>query len=262
MASRYEQIAADLRRQIQEGALTAGARLPSESALANEYRVGAPTVRQALGVLQSEGLIEKQHGRGNFVRAVVPQIEYANDRQSPAGTLNKRADDHGRWVSGPAADLTVSVTCCEMKASGDVATRMEVPPGTRLLEFTHRGQRPKDDKPCTLVRSYLLYDMVAAAPVVPVAPVSDDFPWGDAYQGWLANAGIKLDYVVERLTARPPSAEEAIHLGVVPGVSVIAIQRTSIDVQGQVVEVADLLMSGDRVAAVYTTPVAAACTIC
>ncbi|WP_159394015.1 UTRA domain-containing protein [Streptomyces sp. NRRL F-5755] len=67
---------------------------------------------------------------------------------------------------------------------------------------------------------------------------------------WLSKVGIELHHVVERLTARPPSAKEAVELGIAPGVAVIAIQRTSIDTRGEVVETADLVMSGDRVAAV------------
>ncbi|MFI0259038.1 UTRA domain-containing protein [Streptomyces sp. NPDC017056] len=51
----------------------------------------------------------------------------------------------------------------------------------------------------------------------------------------------------------PPAPAE---LGISPGVAVIAIQRTSYDARGTVVETADLVMSGDRVAAVYSTPCA------
>ncbi|MFH8346907.1 GntR family transcriptional regulator [Streptomyces sp. NPDC018045] len=49
MANRYEQIAADMRKQIEDGALPAAARLPSESALALQHRVGLPTVRHGGG---------------------------------------------------------------------------------------------------------------------------------------------------------------------------------------------------------------------
>ncbi|KAA6214600.1 UTRA domain-containing protein [Streptomyces albofaciens JCM 4342] len=60
-------------------------------------------------------------------------------------------------------------------------------------------------------------------------------------------------HVVVRLTARPPSGQEALELGTAPGVAVIAIQRTSIDTRGEVVETPDLVVSADRVAAVCST---------
>ncbi|MFH8404302.1 GntR family transcriptional regulator [Streptomyces sp. NPDC018019] len=249
MANRYEQIAADLRKQIEDGALPAAARLPSESALALQHRVGLPTVRHALNVLQVEGLIEKRHGKGNFVRAVDQKIEYANDRvgraaqpSSPTGSLLERALD----------DLPeVTVSCCEIRANDELASRMNVRVETRLLEFVYRGRRPKDEAPYSIVRSYLLYAMVASAPTPLTSTAS---PWGNEYVDWLTEAGIALGHVVERLTARPPSVREAAELGISPGVAVIEIQRTSYDTHGTVVETADLVMSGDRVAAVYSTP--------
>ncbi|KOT81558.1 hypothetical protein ADK70_25865 [Streptomyces rimosus subsp. pseudoverticillatus] len=251
MANRYEQIAADLRKQIEDGALPAAARLPSESALALHHRVGLPTVRHALNVLQAEGLIEKRHGRGNFVRAMGQKVEYVNDRTrraaqppGPDGSSLERALDD-------SSEVTVS--CCEIRANDELASRMNVQVETRLLEFSYRGRRPKDEAPYSIVRSYLLYAMVAPTPTPLTAAAS---PWANEYVHWLTAAGIELDHVVERLTARPPSAREAAELGISPGVAVIAIQRTSYDTHDTVVETADLVMSGDRVAAVYSMPCA------
>lgn len=69
MANRYEQIADDLRRLITAGTWPVGERLPAEAELAARYRVSTPTLRMSLELLQSEGLIEKRHGIGNFVHA-------------------------------------------------------------------------------------------------------------------------------------------------------------------------------------------------
>jgi len=55
------------------------------------------------------------------------------------------------------------------------------------------------------------------------------------------------------VTARPPSADEADALGIEAGVALIVLRKTSIDTTGQVVEVADVLMAGDRTQLVYTT---------
>ncbi|MEU3960355.1 UTRA domain-containing protein [Streptomyces buecherae] len=48
--------------------------------------------------------------------------------------------------------------------------------------------------------------------------------------------------------------EEAKLLRTAPGAPVLAVQRTSIDARGSVVETADLLMAGGRVSAVFITP--------
>jgi DNA-binding FadR family transcriptional regulator len=57
-----DQIVEDLRRQILSGELADGAQLPPERELAAYYDVSAPTVREAIRVLTSMGLI-KSHNR-------------------------------------------------------------------------------------------------------------------------------------------------------------------------------------------------------
>lgn len=65
---RYEVIAVWLREQIRRGDLAAGAVLPSEAELRRRFRVSRNTVRQALAVLEREGLVVVVQGRGRFVR--------------------------------------------------------------------------------------------------------------------------------------------------------------------------------------------------
>ena len=64
----YEQLAAALRGSIRAGDLGPGAQLPSYSALAVEYGVAPNTVKSALALLRSEGLIVSRRGKGSFVR--------------------------------------------------------------------------------------------------------------------------------------------------------------------------------------------------
>ncbi|GAA3569758.1 hypothetical protein GCM10022419_058320 [Nonomuraea rosea] len=65
---RYQLIAGDLREQISHGELVTGSALPSELALRRRYGASRNTVRQALGLLEREGLVVAEHGRGRFVR--------------------------------------------------------------------------------------------------------------------------------------------------------------------------------------------------
>jgi GntR family transcriptional regulator len=62
-----QQLAADLRRQIESGELAPGARLPSIMALAEHYDVAAVTVRKGLDILKREGLVHGVSGYGTFV---------------------------------------------------------------------------------------------------------------------------------------------------------------------------------------------------
>lgn len=57
----------DILSKIQMGDYPLQSRLPSEIVLARNYKVGRSTVREALGVLKSFGIISSRQGGGNFV---------------------------------------------------------------------------------------------------------------------------------------------------------------------------------------------------
>lgn len=63
----YHRLYVVLAERIRIGEYRVGAALPSEADLTEEHGVSRVTVRRALDQLVSEGLIEKQQGRGSFV---------------------------------------------------------------------------------------------------------------------------------------------------------------------------------------------------
>ncbi|MGA2872234.1 MAG: GntR family transcriptional regulator [Candidatus Dormibacteria bacterium] len=63
------QIAERIRQLISDGALGPGERLPTEAGFASRFRVGRTTVREALKLLENDGLIQVRRGRGRFVSA-------------------------------------------------------------------------------------------------------------------------------------------------------------------------------------------------
>lgn len=64
---RYVQLADLLRQRIARGHWRSGDRLPTLEALTKEFDVARVTARQAVDVLQREGLVSAQQGRGTFV---------------------------------------------------------------------------------------------------------------------------------------------------------------------------------------------------
>ena len=60
----YKQIADHLRDAIGRSRLAEGEQLPSEAQLMEHYGVARMTIRNALRVLQDEGLTTAEHGRG------------------------------------------------------------------------------------------------------------------------------------------------------------------------------------------------------
>lgn len=60
----FEEISTEIKKQIIEGGIKPGSRLPSEAELANQFKVGRQTVREAMRLLEVSGFISVQKGGG------------------------------------------------------------------------------------------------------------------------------------------------------------------------------------------------------
>ncbi|MDP9609115.1 GntR family transcriptional regulator [Streptomyces demainii] len=256
--AKYEQIADALRAGIRTGRLLPGERLPAEDKLAARYRTSVPTLQRALSELVAEGLIDKRHGVGTFVRTPRRRIERNNDRhqwekdrarRSRAERLRTGSTEHDTGLE--VTDLAFHAEYRDAQADEDLASVFGVPVDTRLLERIYRTNCRTEDAPFALVHSYLVHDVVAANPDLLDAA---NEPWPGGTQNQLYTIGIELDRVEERITARPPTVEEAEELGLKKGVSVILLRKICTDIGGRVVEVSDVTLAADRTELVYTTP--------
>jgi GntR family transcriptional regulator len=63
----YIQVASALRRRIETGDWAPGAKISTLEELEEEFRLARVTVRQAVGLLEKEGLVTRRQGRGTFV---------------------------------------------------------------------------------------------------------------------------------------------------------------------------------------------------
>lgn len=86
-----EQIADDLRRRILVGDLGDGQELPAEELLRGEYPVSKPTLREAMRVLEAEGLVTVR--RGSIGGAVVHRPAAANVAYTLGLVLASRRTD-------------------------------------------------------------------------------------------------------------------------------------------------------------------------
>lgn len=67
----FESVLASIERRIADDGLTVGDRLPGERQLAEELQVGRSSVREALRVLETLGVVSSQVGRGPDAGAVL-----------------------------------------------------------------------------------------------------------------------------------------------------------------------------------------------
>ncbi|MFI9643687.1 winged helix-turn-helix domain-containing protein [Micromonospora sp. NPDC051925] len=70
MPAKYERVAEAIREQIRSGKLAVGDKLPSTAELKAEYDVSYGSIRGAMLVLKTEGLVEGRQGEGVYVKAL------------------------------------------------------------------------------------------------------------------------------------------------------------------------------------------------
>lgn len=69
----YMQAAGQIRLKIEKGEWAPGGQLPVIEELQAEFGLSRSTIREALDMLEVEGLIERHRGRGTFVRSTLPE---------------------------------------------------------------------------------------------------------------------------------------------------------------------------------------------
>jgi GntR family transcriptional regulator len=79
----YQQAQSEIIRQINEGILSPGEKLPREEELADILGVSRTTIRTALGNLESLGYIRRLHGAGTFVSGQRIMIDNPLDNVQP-----------------------------------------------------------------------------------------------------------------------------------------------------------------------------------
>ncbi|MFG2397534.1 GntR family transcriptional regulator [Streptomyces lydicus] len=258
MAPAYEPIAYTLRKSIRAGRLKPGARLPSETDLAKEFRKSVPAVRDALGVLHDEGLIERRHEAGLFVRrprtkTLRTNMRHQWEKNRARVPLKERAEtgatEHETGLRGE--DLVFSASYREVTATEELARAFGIAEGATLLERSYRTRYAAETAPFHLATSYLVHDRIAGNPDL-LDETKEPWPGGTHHQ--LRTVGIEVDRVEERVTARPPTPEEAEELELPSGTSVLVLRKTSYDLDDRAVDVSDVILPGDRTELLFITP--------
>jgi GntR family transcriptional regulator len=240
----FRQIADQLREAIDRGRFAEGDKLPSETELVEHYGVSRMTVRNALSVLQGEGLVVSEHGKGVFVRPHPPVRRLASDR------FARRHREQGKaafTVEAEAAGSHPAVDNLEIKEerpSQDIAIRLGGP--RRVL--ARRRRYLLDGRPVEFATSYLPLDIARGT------PIAEPNPGPGGIYARLEELGHRLDHFEEEIDARMPTPSEVKTLHLASGVPVIHLVRTAYDTEGRAVEVCDTVMAADAYVLAYELP--------
>ncbi len=161
--AKYRQIADNLREQISSGALQPGDQLPTEPQLAAAYGASRSTIRLAVGLLTTNGLVETRQGMGTFV----------SQPAAPLTVLLTREED---WQAGEHADaalqptgehthrpMTARFLAEAANATAEVAGALNIAEGAPVV--VRRSHLHLDQEPWSLVASYYPMDIASGTPL-------------------------------------------------------------------------------------------------
>jgi GntR family transcriptional regulator len=229
---KYQVIADDLRAMVLSGALHDGDQLPGENTLMERYGVARMTARQALAVIQAEGLSTTRRGAGVFVRSFAPVRRHGSRRLSA-----------GQWGTGrsvweadlPDRPVTVDrLEVTEERVSEPVASLLGLDLGETVC--IRRRRYSVIDRPVMLAVSSLPATLVRDTPITQ----ADTGPGG--IYARLADLGYGPAHFHEELHARMPTSAEADDLSLPAATPVIQVIRTALDHTGRPVEVNNMVL--------------------
>ena len=230
--SRYAALAAALRHRIVAGEWPSGTPLPAETSLAAEHGVALGTLRRALDLLDEQGLIERHHGKGTFVRGGL------------AGATMLRFFRFGRG-DGEVPQSRV-IARQSVVASPEVARRLGIAGGDPVLRL-HR-LRSLGGQPCLLEEIWLPLPMFA--PLLD-SPSAD---WGDLlYPVFAERCGVAVTRATDEIGFASLSAAQARHLELSAGHPGVTVTRQAYDLAGRCVELR--LTRADAFAFHYTVTI-------
>ncbi len=240
----FRQIADRLREAIDKGRFKEGEQLPSEAQLVEHFGVSRMTVRNSIAVLQSEGLVLAEHGRGVFVRPRPPVRRLASDRFARRHReAGKAAFTVEAEAAGGKAEVD-SLTVREERPTQDIAARLG---GPRKV-LARRRRYLLDGRPVETAVSYLPLDIASGT------PIAEPNPGPGGIYARLEELGHRLDHFDEEVKARMPTPDEVKTLRLASGVPVFHLLRTAYDTDGRAVEVCDTVMAADAYVLGYTLP--------
>ena len=224
----YFRIQESLREQIAAGGLPVGARVPSESELAQQFGTTRTTVRQALAYLTFAGLIVRRAGIGTFV--VKRQIEGRIKTERP------RAFEEQVEQSGTRVDFRLIGFDMQPVPAGPAAT-LGVEAGTKLYRL--RRVRLADGDVISYEDRWMLARIGEGIPASELMTLA-------AQTIVEKMLGARLGGVSVSVAAAAARGEIARILGVKSGSPVLVRSHHFLDEDGVVVLAGDSIYRGDK----------------
>ncbi|WP_417671270.1 phosphonate metabolism transcriptional regulator PhnF [Roseibium sp.] len=223
----WRQISEWLKTEIAAGRFAEGARLPAEADIASRFEVNRHTVRRAIAVLTSEGILRADQGRGTFVASA--PISYPIGARTRFSEIVSGQD---RTPSGRMIGSSVE------PADAVIAEALSVSAGAPLLRI--ETLRVADGTPVLVGTSW--FDQARFPGLVAAYAETGSFTRA------LELCGVP-DYTRKetRVTAELVAAADAALLGLEPGQPVLVVESVNVDPVDAPVQYTRTRMAAERI---------------
>lgn len=225
---KYVVIVNAVQQRIEDGTYPPGAMLPSETQLIKEFGVSRPTVVRSLELLRQQGWIEAQHGRGRIVRGRPAAGTRRVSEHTSALLAAVDTADVQVLEAGPVIAPARAAAALQLRAGAAVVARR------RLVSVDKVG-------PVELATAYLPVELAAGTGAGEPAPLPEGL-----LAHLSARKGAVFDHVVQRISTRRPSAEQARLLQVGRADCLLNMLLTVCDRAGRPVLAVDVLLPSSR----------------
>jgi GntR family transcriptional regulator len=231
-------IADELRTAILDGSLGPGAVLPSERELIARFNTTKATAAKVVSLLQAEGLVTTELGRGTFVRSQPPLRRISAARRHAAHRSAGKPIFDVEAISQGQTPTRRMLFVGRAKASATAAKWLQIAPGEDVV--VRKRLQILDGQPAVLSTSY--YPMHIAQGTRLESP--DALPEGP--DELIEALGHRFHNGIEVFRARMPTNEEQGLLRLRLGVPVIEGWDADFDEEGGTLQVANDIYAADR----------------
>lgn len=225
----FAQIKQVLLAEIRSGHYEPGKALASEPDLAVRFGVSRMTVRQAISELAYDGLLERIHGKGTFVREQRP-LKRLLSNAAVIGLFDALASQGKEMISEVRGTGVAP-------AEGVVARNLEIPPGAPVVRIVRL--RFVDAVPVALQSSYLPQDLVPGLE-------REDLSRGSLLARLRQRYGLTMPYARQTISARNAIAQEAHLLHGRPGDALLYVEKVTYTAERRPVEYVQIVFAPDR----------------
>src|SRR5271165_5868141 len=238
----YQQIAADLRRQIESGDIAQGSQLPTELELGDKYKASRNTTRDAIKQLTAQSLVETRPGQGTFVKVRVDPFVTVLTADLKTGFAGGEGTLYLSEVSQGNRKPRQTIPRVELQVPPKpVLLRLRLDPGTQAV-LRHQ-ERYIDEVPWSLQTTFYPMSFVTEGGASRLL-IAEDIAGGAV--SYLAEHGHQQIGYRDWITARAPDENEQRFFGVGHEVMMFEIFRTGFDQDKMPMRVTVTVFPADR----------------